>query len=327
MSWSSSVLVSQGAWQECAALGHREIDVEHVLLATMQDDAVARLLLRHGVTREGTRQAIDEVVRGEVGELGLDVEAAGPTRRRDPGRLGSESVGTVTMSDRAMQVAGGNKTVAQVLADLIEEPGGTVSRLLKAQGADPAAVLREAGQLAAQQPEGDGADVTRLPGLELLEGEVGTAVHRSQLYAAPLATVWERCATAQGTREWLNAGQTAEVVSDDELTLPTEGISGTVTRRRLMVQEPTDGTPGVVLWQSTVDIAGMGRRHSGPGGWHHLTVTPEGDHATRVDLVSGGIHGRPGWLRKVITRFGQRVGARSALHHLGLEVEGDQQAG
>ena len=85
--------LAQAAWQECALLGHREIDVEHVLLAAMDDRDIAELLGRHGVTREGTRQQVDAVVRDQLTSLGVDLGQTALGERRPLTELHHEAVG------------------------------------------------------------------------------------------------------------------------------------------------------------------------------------------------------------------------------------------
>ncbi|WP_022923892.1 Clp protease N-terminal domain-containing protein [Serinicoccus marinus] len=334
MSWATTMTLSQTAWQECALLGHREIDVEHVLLATMQDEEVAALLLRHGVTREGTRDAIDRAVADEVSALGVEVGSLGGPRRRAVDDLHHAAVGDLAVSGRAQLLIAGSSSPIQALLAAAEDEGGTVRRLLSAQGADPASVVEEARRLSDRGPHDASVDVGSVPGLERLGRDPGRAVRRSQVLAVPAGQVWPLCSTAAGIRRWLDSDPEAEaeIISERELVeRPAPRAVGrripglsvvSLTRHRVFLQDDGVGG-GVVLWSGEVEVRRFGRRASWPGRWNHLTVRAEGPTATRVEVVSGGaLQGRPRWLRDLVNRFALNVSTRNAVYRLGLLVEG-----
>lgn len=325
--------LSQTAWQECALLGHREIDVEHVLLATMDDRAVAEVLSRHGVTREGTRQQVDAVVRDQLATLGVDLGEASLGDRRPVTDLHHQAVGDLEASRRAQQLLSEGRTVPGVLLATLALPDGTAARLLGRQGADVAAVRADVAELHDRPPSdraaGDTVDVATLPDSHLIDGRPGIRRRRTRFYAVPWTRVWEQVSTAAGARAWLLSDGSTQVAGPGELRGELKaGRPGTRQgsyRQRLLVAEPPDGaSPGHALWQEhwlRTRQRPWARERSGPGQWVHLTVTPA-DGGTRVDLVLGSVlYGRSQALLRPVIRAAQAIASRNTLYQLGLVLE------
>ncbi|QFG68578.1 Clp protease N-terminal domain-containing protein [Ornithinimicrobium pratense] len=325
--------LSQAAWQECALLGHREIDVEHVLLATMDDGDVAEILGRHGVTREGTRQHVDAVVRDQLASLGVDLGETSLSERRPVTDLHHQAVGALETSGRAQQLLSEGRTVPGVLLATLDLPDGTATHLLERQGADVAAVRLDVVELlerSRSQPRAAGTvDMATLPDSHLIDGRPGIRRRRTRFYAVPWPQAWEQVSTAAGARAWLLSDGSTQVAGPGELRGElSRGRSGARRgsyQRRLLAAEPPDGsTPGHALWQEhwvRTRRRPWGRERSGPGQWVHLTVIPA-DGGTRVDLVLGTVrHGRTQAVLRPVIPAAQAIASRNALYQLGLVLE------
>lgn len=325
--------LSQAAWQECALLGHREIDVEHVLLATLDDRVIAEIMGRHGVTREGTRQQVDAVVRDQLTSLGVDLGQTALGERRPVTELHHAAVGELEASRRAQQLLSEGRSVPGVLLAALDLPDGTAAGLLERQGADVAAVRADVADLLDRSRPEQGTDGTvdmaTLPDSHLIDGRPGTRGRRSRFYAVPWQRVWEQVSTAEGARAWLLSDGSTEVAGPGELTGELRGgRSGTARgryRRRLLAAEaPNASAPGHALWQEQwvrTRKRPWSREQSGPGQWVHLTVTPA-DGGTRVDLVLGTVvYGRAHAALRPAIRVGQAIASRNALYQLGLVLE------
>lgn len=332
--WNTVLMLSQAAWQECALLGHREIDVEHVLLATMDDGDVAAVLGRHGVTREGTRQQVDAVVRDQLSSLGVDLGEAQLAQRRSVTDLHHEAVGDLKTSRAAQELLTEGRSAARVLLATLDRPDGTAAQLFERQGADVAVVRPEIEALAARPLAGSRKDTTvdvaALPDSHLIDGTPGIHCYRSRFYAVPWTRVWEQVSSADGARAWLLSDEMTQVAGPAEMhgEIPAGRLRlrppGTYRRRLLVAEPPSGSTPGHALWQE--QWAWDARRpwlrfRSGPGQWTHVSVTPV-ERGTRVDLVLGALaYGRSqkalGW----IIRTAQAVASRNALYQLGLVLE------
>lgn len=321
--------LSQRAWQECALLGQREIDLEHVLLATMDDPDVGRVLAGHGVTREGVRSAVEQSVREEVARLGIDLEGMPLTERRSVAEVTDASVGQLDVSRRAQDVLASGRSFAEVLLRVLDEPSGTGPRLLRSQGADVEQVRAELRGLAdtrtARAPRSD--TVPDLPDLHLLRGEEGPGalVQRSTTCARTPQEVWPWVATAEGILPWMQLSETARVASTTQVVdtvRRTRGrrkgeVRGVVTRTLLAAEPPADGRPGHVLWQDRVDARGR----EWDGQWFHVTLTPV-EGGTRVDLVHRiRMYGRLGPLLRGWAALMQRTFGGQDLYRLGLLLE------
>lgn len=336
--WGTLIALSQTSWQECALLGHREIDVEHVLLATMEDEDVARMLARHGVTREGTRQQVDTVVREQLANLGVELGDVPLTQRRPITDLHHDAVGDLELSDRAQRLVSRSTSVPGVLLSALDAPDGTAVRLVQRQGADVDAVRIDLQRLLADI-EGQGSprqavDLAALPDAGLVQGRPGVARHRSRFYAVPWERVWAQVSTGEAARSWMLAGERTEVTGPGELSgemrrgnrPETEGrLQGTFVRRVLALEPPTDETAGHVLWQEEWELVGKPWRssRSGPGQWFHVTVTPVVG-GTQVNLVLGSVV----WVRsqrllRHVIQCGQLMASRNSLYRLGMVLEED----
>lgn len=327
--------LSQSAWQECALLGHREIDVEHVLLATMDDEDVAAVLRRHGVTREGTRRQVEAVVRSQLASLGVDLGKAALTRRRPVTDLHHEAVGDLGTSRAAQELLAKGRSVPGVLLATLDLQDTTATQLLARQGADVSAVRREMDAIVARRRlgsrQGDTVEVASLPDTHLLDGAPGIHRRRSRFYAVPWERVWEQVSTADGARAWLLSDTTTQVTGPGELggEIPASRLRtrprGTYRRRLLAAEAPGDSACGHALWQdhwAWSRSRPWRRGQAGPGQWTHVTVTPA-DGGTRVDLVMGTVvYGRSQKLLSSVIRIAQAVGSRNALYQLGVTLEG-----
>lgn len=322
--------LSQRAWQECALLGQREIDLEHVLLATMDDPDVGEVLAGHGVTREGVRAAVEQSVREEVAGLGIDLEGMPLTERRRVAEVTGGSVGELDVSRRAQDVMASGRGFAEVLLRVLDEPGGTGVRLLESQGADVEEVRTQLAALVgtggAGRTETRTGELPDLPDLHLLRGEgSGPVARRSTTWAVPAETVWPHVSTAEGILSWMSPDDTARAAGPTQIVATVEHRQGlrrrrataTITRSLLAAEPPVDGRPGHVLWQDRFTTRGR----DWDGQWFHVTVTPTGT-GTRVDLVHGlRMYGRLGRLLRGWAALMQRTFGGQDLYRLGLRVE------
>lgn len=324
--------LSQRAWQECALLGQREIDLEHVLLATMDDADVAQLLAAEGVTREGVRAAVEQTVREEVAGLGIDLAGMPLTERRPVADVTADSVGPLDITRRAQDVLASGRSFPETLLRVLGEPGGTGVRLLESQGADVERVraglrglvgVGAGATLRAGQPTGRVAD---LPDLHLLRGEgSGSVLHRTASWPVPVEAVWPRISTAEGILPWMHLDEAARAWGPTEVVqtymrrrrLRGGETRAVITRTLLAAEPPVDGRPGHALWQDRVNARGR----DWDGQWVHLTLTPTAT-GSRVDLVQGQrVHGRLGPLLSRPVGLLQRTFGGQDLYRLGLLVE------
>ncbi|MGG5259491.1 Clp protease N-terminal domain-containing protein [Phycicoccus avicenniae] len=329
--WGASIGLSQTAWRECALLGHREVDVEHVFLATLHDPVVGRALRERGVTLEGTRGAVDAVVRAEVERLGISVPVA-PSQPRPPlADLHHGAVGDLTFAQRAMEALVPGDALPAVLLRLVDEPGGTVRALITHQGADPDAVREAVVTLDVPVARGtDEVDPSTLPGVELLVGSPGQAVRRVVVLESPVEAVWRRCSTAAGSTGWLGVAGERVVSEVEARTVPDPGRrrlpwrEATLVRRLVLARPPQGDEPGLVVWSVSREQARWGR--TGLTQWSHVSIGAEADGATRVELVRGGLlarrTGRPA--RRLVLGL-LRVGARASTDALTVLAGEDEE--
>lgn len=326
--WGSMLALTQTAWRECALLGQRQIDVEHLFLATLHDPSVGRLMQTHGVTVDGTRAAVGEAIRREVEVLGLDVSALLPQERRAAEDLHHDAVGDIDLSPRAAEL-GSQFTTTLALARALTDDS-TVADLMAVQGADVPRV-REALAIEPKGDETEPVDPARLSGIELIDGSLGPALRRTSSFTATFAEVWRRVSTAEGAVVWLaGAHEDPTVHGSDEISaighLPRAArIAGfthsALTWRLLTAHGSAQAGEGLAIWQSTVVTRVWGVERVRPGLWHHLTVRAEGS-GTTVELVSGGV--RPRRISPVsdpLTRMGLRIANSSKLHLLGVALD------
>lgn len=328
--WGTVASVSQTAWQECALLGHREVDVEHVLLAALDDQQVAQVLARHGVTREGTRAQVEGLVREQLASIGVDLGEAVHTSRRATDELHHEAVGNLAISRRAQDLIGRARSAPQVVLAVLDSPDGTGADLFRRQGADLLALRADLAALLPAQEPGSRATVVpaaagaaALPGSGLIAGSPGQSRASGRFFPVPWEQVWPHVATAAGARAWMLSDETTEVSGPAELSGQIRTRRGRTrggyVRRLLEAAPPSESSPGHVLWQEEWQLAGRGR--SGPGQWTHLTLTPSAG-GTKVDLVIGVVrHGRLQPLLRPLISLGQAIASRNALYHLGLVIE------
>ncbi|MFX0538868.1 Clp protease N-terminal domain-containing protein [Ornithinimicrobium sp. Y1847] len=327
---STRLQLSQTAWQECALLGQQEIDLEHLFLATMEDEGVARTLARHGVSREGTRRAVEDMVREDVASLGVDLGSVPITARRSAGDLHHAAVGDLDLAERARALIGRASSPAEALLAVLDEPSLVGPRLLVAQGADPAAVRHDVAALAATPTAATptSVDLDALPDLHLVaELEPLLVSSRSRFVAAPWRAVWAAISTPEGTLPWLLAAEGSRVDEAGDLVGRVTGRRGTWEVRRSLIsaEPPTHQRPGYAVWQERMTrLTGGGAVGWDQGRvtrWFHVTVTPAGD-GTQITLVQGStVNGRLGRLVSPLARVMAPLGLRNALYQLGVTLE------
>lgn len=167
------------------------------------------------------------------------------------------------------------------------------------------------------------ADLTRLPGHELIDGIPSVSRLHRRVVLTPGEQVWPHVSTAEGALAWLPSDEGTHVSGPGQLTGPLHIGScpkGTSLWRLLDATPPTRQEPGHVLWQEDWQLSGQGR--SGPGLWIHLTVTPAGG-STELTMVTGAVRQRR--FHRIlgpVTGLGVALAGRHALHQLGLALQG-----
>ena len=262
--------IRSAAAVEAAALGHPEIDVDHLLLGLLvAGGPSARVLAAHGVGAAALRRAVADLQEQDL--LGLGAVAAAPqpaaVRASDRG-----SAGALPLGGRAQALLDDAPLLGDDLALLravLDDGGRRAERLLAHLDVDVDALR---AQLAAE-PDVDGALSPAMPGADTdvdwsaadraLEarrdpvpaGTTWMSAARTQLVPAPADQVWALISDPQRRPQWDAACLSATVDAD--------GV------------ERITGHDGDVVEQTAVDVE-PGQRI----GW--LQRGPDGGAAPRV---------------------------------------------
>lgn len=139
---SHTLMLSNAAWRAAARLRHPAIDLGLIAAG----GPAARLLGENGLSLASARAAAETLASDELARLGIDAAALPMPPRRQLAELDPKVIGELAWADRARTlteaIAKAPDTLA-ALATMIDEPSGTVRRLIERDGADPDAV-REA---------------------------------------------------------------------------------------------------------------------------------------------------------------------------------------
>ncbi|MBN8204496.1 SRPBCC family protein [Microbacterium esteraromaticum] len=210
----TSQSLSLSAMEEASRTGHREADLEHLLLALVITDQNAGQALRElGIDIETARRAVQEQHEMQLATLGIETQlpAAGPI-------VFHETDG-YTWSKRATDLLarssgkGRSGDAAAVLRELVAEPSGLISDILQRLGTTPAEVTSRLDRIDAARrtpsprPKKKGratmasetfvpapvdevwrfvSDPARVPSWEPSIGEVDTTDHEARV-----DSVWE----------------------------------------------------------------------------------------------------------------------------------------
>ncbi len=132
------------AWREAARVGAPKVDVDHLYLGLIGvGGEAARLLGRHGVTLASARSRVRESLDTDLATLGLD--AAGvqlpPLTRLD--RIGEPPLAYTDRAGALIRTAVKLPDTYSALVALLQEPSGTVRRLVAADGLAPQQLVPE----------------------------------------------------------------------------------------------------------------------------------------------------------------------------------------
>jgi hypothetical protein len=221
-------LLMTAATDEAERAGHREVDVDHVLLGLLVTGGPStELLSRAGIDLAAARTALAEV-RGE-----------GPTPVPVPrsGRTSGAGTSTLPWSDRARRALAslpGAAPDTEVLEALLADETGSARRLLARAGID-ADALRAGSGAAVAAPDAPTA-ISR----------TWTSSH-SRTVAVPRAELWRLLADPHRRRQWDDSVVQVRVLDDGAFeTLDTVAV--TLARPGAAVEEP-----GLVSTHRVVD--------------------------------------------------------------------------
>ncbi|MDO5534639.1 MAG: Clp protease N-terminal domain-containing protein [Propionibacteriaceae bacterium] len=158
-----SALWTTAAWREAARVRESEVDVEHLYLGLIAvGGAAAALLGRHGITLASARRRVREAMTEDLATLGIDVaDLPSPIHFL---QLGDPAWQATPRADALLKSTTPTDTYA-VLVALLQEPSGTVRRLVHADGVVPQDLVPELKQGADDPyaPESVPADDALLP--------------------------------------------------------------------------------------------------------------------------------------------------------------------
>lgn len=159
----TSQSLSLSAMEEASRTGHREADLEHLLLALIiSGQSAGRALRELGIDIESARLAVRQQHETQLAELGIETQlpAAGP--------IVFHETGGYTWTKRATDLLarssgkGRDGDAAAVLRELIAEPSGLIADLLQRLGTTPAEVtthldrIDAAGETPSPRPQTNG---------------------------------------------------------------------------------------------------------------------------------------------------------------------------
>lgn len=153
-------MTMNAAWREAAREHRAELDTEHILLGLLASGgSAARVLAAHGVTLAGGREAVQRVRTDRLGQIGIDAAEVPVRDIRDIADLHFQEVGRLPMTTAAQRVLddGSFRNSLRVLSadrsrpdfetgilrDLLVEPSGRITEIVRACGAAPAALLAD----------------------------------------------------------------------------------------------------------------------------------------------------------------------------------------
>ncbi len=250
MSMQLTTLWTNAAWREAARVRAPEVDIEHLYLGLIAvGGAAAALLGRHGVTLASARQRMREAQAEDLASLGIDVaDLPSPIHFL---QLGDPAWKSTARADALIKTAKTTDTY-QLLVALLQEPSGTVRRLVHADGVVPQSLVPELKEGADDPyaPEKVKLDATLLP-------PPGRAYRLRRFVSAPADFVADALADPSTLALWAY-DPTASQVSDGGLRnrLEKGGKSLTV---RLACTRTTEGDAHVLTWVQTAEDT----RHAG----------------------------------------------------------------
>lgn len=186
--------VTVAASEECARLGHPQIDVEHLLLALLLTESNAGRRLRDlGIGIDQARVAVTRVHQERVASLGVDVPPA------LPGRMDSAAAGGIEWSPRALRLMKSLPTTSDslpLLKALLDEPSGLTLQIIRTLGVDETAAHAAATKQHAPPTAGAARESAGVK-------ERGWRSVRHDAFApAPPAQVWALIADPVRRLEW-----------------------------------------------------------------------------------------------------------------------------
>ena len=190
----TSQSLSLAAMEEASRSGRREADIEHMFLALVINDQVAGQVLRDaGIDLEAARRAVADQHTSQLASLGID--ATFPA----PGRIVFHETDGYRWSTRAADLVarssgkGRAGDAAAVLRELVSEPSGLISDVLRRLGSTSDDVLARL----------DRAEATRPAVAVGRQHEKGCVSGSTQTFVpAPVTDVWELLADPARIPDW-----------------------------------------------------------------------------------------------------------------------------
>ncbi|GAA3663074.1 SRPBCC family protein [Microbacterium marinilacus] len=227
----TSQSLSLAAMEEASRQGLREADLDHLLLAlVLSDQPAGRALRGLGIGIDDARRAVQEQHRAQLASLGVRAELP------EPGAIVFHETDGYEWTRRASDLiarAGGRDrdgSAAAVLRELVAEPSGLISDLLRRLGTDTSEVLAALDGIApAAEPPRPAAPSD------------GRVSHSSDTFVpAPASEVWAYLADPAHVPLWDAGTGSIDLQSDDRDA--GDALRGTTWNAHAPTTRP-DGRP------------------------------------------------------------------------------------
>lgn len=132
------------AWREAARVRAAEVDLDHLYLGLIGvGGEAARLLGRHGVTLSSARRHVREAMTSDLASLGLDAADVRLPPLTHSDHIGRPAIPATGPARTLMDQAAKLPDTYGALVLLLQEPSGSVRRLVAADGVAPQSLVPE----------------------------------------------------------------------------------------------------------------------------------------------------------------------------------------
>ena len=247
MSLTLTALWAHAAWREAARVRATEVDLDHLYLGLLSiGGSAGRVLGRHGISLSSARARAREAMDADLASLGLPDATATLPPPRPLHELG-EGDWKVTPRARALiDQAGRAPDTFAILVALMQEPSGTVRRLVAADGVVPQDLVPE---LKAGSDEAYSAE--QVPVVPGLLPEPAHAFRIGTFVSSPPELVADTLADPTFLRVWAYDPDKTTVSADGRRNQLRKGsksltVSLACTRER-------EGDAEVITWVTTAE--------------------------------------------------------------------------
>lgn len=244
--WQDRYLVEVASADEAAALGHPEIDADHLLVGLLAvGGPSARILAGAGLDLDAVRAAAEDLHSEELAGAGVTAEAERrmiPASKRHPTTVRL----TPRMRELVDRVSAKDDDRA-LLRALIQDEGGRARSILVVAGADIGQVISRT-EVPTRTPAPVVADRSDLLGPAPDGAHWMSAAHKQQL-AVPADRVWSLLADPARRPEWDPAVSSVEELDDG--TIRNEHSDGRRSTDAVVQARPRTA----IAWRSRPDGA------------------------------------------------------------------------